>query len=97
MKYKNIIILILAVFVLISIAGVSASDTNDTTISSEDAQYNLQINDNNQVIEQIDNDENLSVENDLNLLSTDYSTYSGLSGEIGSGGNITLQHDYYTL
>ena len=96
MNYKSIIILILALFVLISIAGVSASDANDTAISSEDTQYNLQINDNNQVIEQTDNDENLSVENDLNVLSTDYSTYSELSREIGSEGNITLQHDYYT-
>ena len=43
-----------------------------------------------------DNDGIVGVENDLDILSNDASTYSGLSGEIGSGGNITLQHDYYT-
>ena len=52
-EYKSII-LILAVFVLISIAGVSASAANNTAISSEDTQYNLKINENNQVIEQTD-------------------------------------------
>ena len=96
MKYKSIILLILAVFVLISIAGVNASEINDTAISSEDTQYNLQINENNQAIEQTDNDEILSVENDLDILNANYSTYSGLSGEISHGGNIKLQHEYYT-
>ena len=36
MKYKSIIILALTIFVLITIAGVSAADTNNTAIASED-------------------------------------------------------------
>lgn len=40
-------------------------------------------------------DEIVSVEKDLGALSNVSSTYSELSSEIGSGGNITLKHDYY--
>ena len=36
MKYKSIIILVLTIFVLITIAGVSAAEANDTAIASED-------------------------------------------------------------
>ena len=36
----------------------------------------------------VDNNEILSIENDV-------SNYSELSREIGSGGQIELQHDYY--
>ena len=38
----------------------------------------------------------LALENDLNLLNTNNGTYSGLSIEIGSGGNIELNCNYYT-
>ena len=38
----------------------------------------------------------LSVQNDLNVLKTNYGTYSGLTTEIGSGGNIELNCNYYT-
>ena len=41
-------------------------------------------------------DDILSVQNDLNVLNTNYGTYSGLATEIGSGGNIELNCDYYT-
>ena len=41
-------------------------------------------------------DDILSVQNDLNVLNTNYGTYSGLATEIVSGGNIELNCDYYT-
>ena len=41
-------------------------------------------------------DDILSAQNDLNVLNTNYGTYSGLTTEIGSGGNIELNCDYYT-
>ena len=44
-----------------------------------------------------DNDEIVSVENDLDELSTNPSTYSNLSNEISSGEKyMELNHDYYT-
>ncbi|WP_296808308.1 hypothetical protein [uncultured Methanobrevibacter sp.] len=41
------------------------------------------------------NDEIVCVQNEFDVLGIDTSTFSELSGEIGPGGNITLQHDYY--
>ena len=41
-------------------------------------------------------DDILSAQNDLNVLNTNNGTYSGLATEIGSGGNIELNCDYYT-
>ena len=41
-------------------------------------------------------DDILSAQNDLNVLNTNYGTYSGLATEIVSGGNIELNCDYYT-
>ena len=38
----------------------------------------------------------VGVENDNDVLSTNSCNYSGLSEEIGSGGIIELEHDYYT-
>ena len=40
-------------------------------------------------------DETVSVENDFEPLSANAGTYSELASEIGSGGNVTLKHDYY--
>ena len=96
----------LAVF-LLSIVSVSASET-DNTIASEDTDSielsadndiigdNLQTNDENDDLTLTGNDDTLSVKNDTEVLGDNPGTYSGLSSEIGSGGNITLQHDYYT-
>ena len=107
MKYKKtIILLVLAVF-LLSITCVSASEI-DNTIASEDAntielstdnditEDNIQTSEENDKLTLTDNDETLSAKNDTDVLSDNSGTYSGLSAEISSGGNIELQHDYYT-
>ncbi|WP_406535153.1 hypothetical protein [Methanobrevibacter sp.] len=111
MKFKkSMFILILAVF-LISIAGVCASDVNDMAVASqEDAVTELvdenpiTVEDNEPALTAADEeilsdsvaDESVGAENDLDELSATQSTYSGLSSEIGSGGNIKLNYDYYT-
>ena len=107
MKYKKIMfMLVLAVF-LLSIICVSASEIDDT-LASEDTntiglsvdkdiiEDNLQTSEENDELALTDNDETLSAKNDADVLSDNSGTYSGLSDEIGSGGNIELQHDYYT-
>ena len=107
MKYKKIMfMLVLAVF-LLSITCVSASEIDDT-LASEDTntiglsvdkdiiEDNLQTSEENDELALTDNDETLSAKNDADVLSDNSGTYSGLSDEIGSGGNIELQHDYYT-
>ena len=112
MKFKKImIILILAVF-LISISGVCASDVNDTQIASqenaviestdenlitvEDIEPTLSTAENGEIVSDSADEEIVSAENDLDELRANPGTYSGLSSEIGSGGNIVLTHDYYT-
>ena len=107
MKYKKTIILLALVVFLLSIAGVSASEIGDT-LASEDTntiglsvdndiiEDNLQTSEENDELALTDNDETLSAKNDADVLSDNSGTYSGLSDEIGSGGNIELQHDYYT-
>ena len=107
MKYKKIMfMLVLAVF-LLSITCVSASEIDDT-LASEDTntiglsvdndiiEDNMQTSEENDELALTDNDETLSAKNDADVLSDNSGTYSGLSAEIGSGGNIELQHDYYT-
>ena len=49
-----------------------------------------------EMISASDNNEILSVEHDSGVLSNNPGTYSDLSTEISAGGNVTLQHDYYT-
>ena len=104
MKYKSIIILVLTIFVLISIAGASATDTNDTAIASGDAnQIDLSQNDEitddlkasgDAPLTQPDNDETLSVENTPEIGSDDEGTYFDLIKEITNGGN-KLSKSYY--
>ena len=48
-----------------------------------------------ELVSAIDDGEIVSVENDLDTLSADKSTYSELAKEIGSGGNIKLKHNHY--
>lgn len=108
MKYKNMVIFVLTIFVLISISGVSAGDANDAVIASDDTKEielsksseiendTLQTGSEDVPLTQKGNDELLSTENDLKLLSNNSGTYSGLSSEINSGSYIKLQHDYYT-
>ena len=107
MKYKkSIILLVLAVFIL-SINCVSASELDDTlaiedtnhnglSVDNDIIEDNLQTSEENDELALTDNDETLSAKNDTDVLSDNSGTYSGLSAEIGSGGNIELQHDYYT-
>ncbi|WP_405267298.1 right-handed parallel beta-helix repeat-containing protein, partial [Methanobrevibacter sp.] len=112
MKFKkSILILILAVF-LLSIAGVCASDVNDTAMAShddaamestdenlimvEDSEPALSTAANEEIVSDSADDEIVSAENDLDVLSANPGTYSGLSSEIGTGGNIVLTHDNYT-
>ena len=112
MKFKkSMLILILAVF-LISIAGVCASDVNDTQMASQDDAAIESTDENMIMVEDIEpavstaengeivsagvDDEIVGAENDLEELSANPGTYSGLSSEIGSGGDIVLTHDYYT-
>ncbi|WP_458406164.1 beta strand repeat-containing protein [Methanobrevibacter sp.] len=99
MKFnKNIILLMIAIF-LFSITGVCASEMDDS-IANDDANImELSVDDeisvdNMQISE--DNDETVSTQADADVVSTNPGNYSGLSAEIGSGGNITLTHDYYT-
>ena len=98
--------LVLAVF-LLSITCVSASEIDDTLASADTnttglsvdndiIEDNLQTSEENDELALTDNDETLSAKNDTDVLSDNSGTYSGLSAEIGSGGNIELQHDYYT-
>ncbi|WP_295116087.1 right-handed parallel beta-helix repeat-containing protein, partial [uncultured Methanobrevibacter sp.] len=107
MKYKKIMILLVLAVFLLGIAGVSASEI-DNVIASEDtdsmelsadndmAEDNLQTHEENEELTLTDNDDTLSVKNDTEILGANTGTYSGLSTEIGSGGNIELQHNYYT-
>ena len=108
MRYKRfMIILVLAVFAL-SVAGVCASNVDDAVVASEDTSQmglsasdenavdNLKTSEENDELALTDNDEALSAKNDTDVLSDNSGTYSGLSAEIGPGGNIELQHDYYT-
>ena len=112
MKFKkSLFILILAVF-LISIAAVCASDVNDTQMASqddaaiestdenmimvEDSEPAVSTAENGEIVSAGVDDEIVGAENDLEELSANPGTYSGLSSEIGSGGDIVLTHDYYT-
>ena len=99
--------LVLAIFIF-GAASVCASDVNDTVIASEDTSQlelsagseldadNLKTSEKNTILTQTNNDESMSGEIDSEVLGADIGTYSGLSEEIGSGGNIELIHDYYT-
>ena len=104
---KTIILLMIAIF-LFSIAAVSASDADDMEITSEDANQielsasnemnvdNLKTSEENTIETQAKNNKSMSAALGSKLLDIDTGTFSGLSDEIGSGGNIELQHDYYT-
>jgi predicted outer membrane repeat protein len=104
---KTIIFLMIAIF-LFSIAAVSASDVDDMEIASEDANQielsasnemnvdNLKTSEENTIETQAKNNKSMSAALGSKLLDTDTGTFLGLSSEIGSGGNIELQHDYYT-
>jgi len=105
MKYKSII-LILSIFILISIAGVSAGEVDDKVmmsdknpeIESTSIEKDLKITD-NQVLSKTNDDEIQSVK-DNEIIGEDSdsntnATFNDLKKEIGEGGNITLTHKFY--
>jgi len=105
MKYKKTIILLALVVFLLSIAGVSASEI-DNTIASENAntielstdndmEDNLQTSEENEALASTDYDEAIA-QTDTEVLGADSATYSYLADEISHSGNITLTHKNYT-
>ena len=106
MKYKKTIILLALVVFLLSIAGVSASEI-DNTISSENAntielsadndiiEDNLQTSEENEALASTDYDEAIA-QTDTEILGADSATYTDLANEINQPGNITLTHKSYT-
>ena len=100
MKYENMMI-ITVLLIIFTIASVSASDVDNGEFVSAENDMEPVSSDTSMPFEDTelsasDNDEVVSAENDLKLLSTNPGNYSGLSSEISSGGNVKLQHDYYT-
>ena len=86
-----ILSIIVVTFVLIGSVSATDIDTNDTeALSATDIDANdiESLSENN-------GDEIVAVENDLDVLSADTSTYSELSNEIGSGGDKNLTYAYY--
>ena len=105
MKYKKTIILLALVVFLLSIAGVSASEI-DNTIASENAntielstdndiEDNLQTSEENEALASTDYDEAIA-QTDTEVLGADSATYSYLAAEISQPGNIKLNHKNYT-
>ena len=106
MKYKKTIILLALVVFLLSIAGVSASEI-DNTIASENAntielstdndiEGNLQTSEENEALASTDYDEAIA-QTDTEVLGADSATYSDLANEINQPGNIKLKHKNYTF
>ena len=105
MEYKKTIILLALVVFLLSIAGVSASEI-DNTIASENAntielstdndiEDNLQTSEENEALASTDYDEAIA-QTDTEVLGADSAKYSDLANEINQSGNIKLTHKYYT-
>ncbi len=105
MKYKKTIILLALVVFLLSIAGVSASEI-DNTIASENAntielsadndiEDNLQTSEENGALASTDYDEAIA-QTDTEVLGADSAKYSDLANEIRQPGNIKLTHKNYT-
>ena len=105
MKYKKTIILLALVVFLLSIAGVSASEI-DNTIASENAntielstdndiEDNLQTSEENEALASPDYDEAIA-QTDTEVLGEDFAKYSDLAAEISQPGNINLTHKNYT-
>ena len=106
MKYKSII-LILSIFILFSIASVSAGEVDDKVMMSDEnaeiestsIEKDLKTTDDNQVLSKTNDDEIQSVkDNEITGADVDpntNATFDDLKKEIGEGGNITLKHKFY--
>ena len=105
MEYKKTIILLALVVFLLSIAGVSASEIDDTLASEDtntielsidnDIKDNLQTSEENEALASTDYDEAIA-QTDTEVLGADSATYFDLAQEIGQPGNINLIHKNYT-
>ena len=106
MKYKSII-LILSIFILFSIASVSAGEVDDKVMMSDEnpeiestsIEKDLKTTDDNQVLSKTNDNEIQSVK-DTEIIGEDIdpntnATFDDLKKEIGEGGNITLKHKFY--
>ena len=106
MKYKSII-LILSIFIIFSIASVSAGEVDDKVMMSDEnpeiestsIEKDLKTTDDNQVLSKTNDDEIQSVK-DTEIIGEDIdpntnATFDDLKKEIGEGGNITLKHKFY--
>ena len=106
MKYKKTIIFLIVAIFIFSITAVSASDMNDTAIDSDDTSQmelstineadNLKTREENTTLTCTNNVESVSMGIDSAVIGADTGTYSSLAEEIGHGGDIKLQHTYYT-
>ena len=99
MNVKRYAYIALILLVILSVSVVSAADNQANDIISADDKDEIILDEAiDEDVSNINNydDEILTTENDLEPISEDTSTYSELSNEIGSGGNIELQHKYYT-
>ena len=102
MKNREILSILALIFIvtILSISAVSAAEDTASDIISADCNDEIILDEaiDDDVSSANDNydEEILSAENDLEPLGDDTGTYSGLSNEIQSGGNIELQHKYYT-
>jgi len=107
MKYKSII-LILSIFILFSIASVSAGEVDDKIMMSDEnpeiestpIENDLKTTDDNQVLSKA-NDDKLESMKDNEVIGDDSdsntsATFEDLRNEIGPGGIITLTHKLYT-
>ena len=99
--------LVLVIF-LFAIAAAGASDVDDSPLASEDTNQvelsadntiledNLKTSEEKTTLAVGENDETLSSETDLEILTADQLTFSELRDKIGSGGNINLTKGTYT-
>ena len=99
---KGVFLLCLAICILFTLSSICASDANDTTVASEDANQielsskdvtlddNLKTSEENNILTQANDDET-----DSQMLSEGEGTYNDLRDEIGFGGDINLTKSYY--
>ena len=97
MKYKKIMIMLIMAIFLVSIGSASAADANDTAITSEDTNQ-IELSSNIEITEdnlQTNDDETLSAETGLEILSAGEGNYSDLRTDIENGGSLTKSYYSY--